>query len=86
MALIATGDKAGDGAAGCTWTGEEVKPGAELKACAWTKDLGTNCPGTGSETAVWVCVGSELGARLETKVWTMGWTSACEGAEAKTCF
>lgn len=32
-ALIGTGDKAGGGAVGCTWTVVELKPGGELKAC-----------------------------------------------------
>lgn len=62
----------------------EDNPGAELKVCAWTWDLGTACPG--GEPAVWVCVGRELGARLETRVWTTGWRSACDDAEVKTCF
>lgn len=75
--LTETGDKAGAGA--------EVKPGTELKTCVWTWEWGAICPGTGSDTAVWVCDGNEAGVRVETWVWTMAGTSAwvCAGTEAE---
>lgn len=67
----------------CIWSGNEVKPGAVLKAYVWTWDWGGACPGAGSDTALWVCVANEPRVRVEMWVWTMAGMSAWFGAGAE---